>query len=721
MENKIKQIENNKIGKKNSLNNAIYKWGIYIITAIVALTILGAVIIIISRGIETILENDVSLGNLFLSNEYVPIAGKIGMGFLVINTLWLAFCASLVATPISIGTALVITRVLKGKASSIMFSIVAILAAIPSVVYGAFGYHVIEDFFTYKLNFTQGSLGVMVIMLSFMIMPTITIMTIASIRLTDRKLEDSSYALGANKTQTSFYITLRSAKTGIYTGIIFAVGRCLAETTAISMVFTPASFYDGITLMWWQSSLFLAPALLAAGSTGEIRPMFPFASIISMFLLITTLTVFAFMKWNEYKTSETTIVKKQNREYSLLANTRNKIEQLGIEELTSKEQKILSNYENRIMQSDKQMEYYRRPDVASLSILDRSSVSDDDKYHKYKRSKAIKHNSFIYISSGIGILLLASIFAYLMSGGFELLNWNTLTSRGIVPAGDGTYYYGLAVPIIGTYISVLISILIALPLGIVLGICLSTYIDKKTKIGWFVSYIFQGLTAIPGIVWATFATMVFAGTIIATDYLTIEPILFLIVIILPTIIKSVEEAGGRVNHNKIDGSYALGATTLTTTRRIYLKEVFPSIISGALLATSIAMAESTIFIAIIPTKDVINPAEDINTWFSTGGFTLSMTIYSLNKFDALSHPEAGLEIKTIGLIMMILVLSTSYSSTLINSKKYTELLLLLIAIILFPLSFYVNEGSVILTILTVVFAAMAVIVVPILNLIRKKE
>ncbi len=719
MENKTKiaQIENNKSGRKSALSNNIYKYILYAITIIVALTVLFAVIYVLSSGINTIIKYDVPLGQLLFGGVYSPATGLVAAGMMVFNTIWLSICAALIATPISVGTAIIITKVLKPKMSAVLFSVVAILAAVPSVIYGAFGYYVLDKFSNQILNFERASLFTMVIMLAFMITPTITIMTVTSIRLTDTKLEDSSYALGANRTQTSFYITLKAAKTGIYTGILFAVGRCLAETTAISMVGSPSTVMDGATIVWWKQSLFLGPALLTT-TTAEVHAMYPVVPLLSMFMILTTMSVFGLIKLFEFKNSENRINSIQSKESTLNYQVKNKYEKEGISSLTNEEQSRLIKTHQMSINADRENNLYRREDIAARAILERSSISNTRKFETYKNSKAKQHNILIYSSAAVGILLLVGIVAFLFNGGFEYLTWEMLTLRG-VDIIDGVNTYGLAVPIMGTYISMIFALLIALPIGTLLGICLSTYLSKDTKTGWWASYIFQLMTSIPGIVWGTIAAGVLGATAIYNEKIGLVPMIFMIFIILPSIIKSVEEAGGRVKGNLTDGSYALGATVATTTRRIYIKEVIPSIISGGLLAMSIAMAESTIFLYILP--DGMQTPQNGADWVNNGGYTLATLIYRLKQFSSTLYPEKMLQIKTIGIILMIIILSTSYTSTLINRRLYAESFILILGILLFPLSLYINGGVITLAVISILCAMLSIVIAPFIRKIYEEN
>ncbi len=711
---KVKDLELNKRSKANSNKNSIYKWILYSLTILTAIAIIFAIVSVFLNAFKVVNENDISWWDIFFGSQFDGVLGIISIGIIIFNTIWLALLATLVATPIAIGNALIITRFLPKKLSSIMFSIVAILAAIPSVIYGAFGFYVLDPFNVNVFNSEAASLLTMVMMVALMIMPTITIMTVASIKLTDTKMEDSSYALGANKTQTSFYITLKMARTGIFTGILFAVGRCLAETTAISMVGSPTGT-EGITLSLWQQSLFLGPALLAANG-GEIHASFPVAPLISMFLLFTTLTVFGFMKFIEFKNERNNVIRKQSQKYAIENKTLEKYEKSGIESLSSKEQSLLISVNRRERLIERQNEFFSRPEIAARTILQSSTISRTAKFEKHKSKTSKKHNTFTYIAAIIGIILLVGILLFLFRGGFEHLTWETLTYRGYQKTSSSQYMiYGMAVPIMGTLLTIIIAMSIALPIGIALGICLSTYLNKDTKKGWLSSYIFQMLTSIPSIVWATIAAALFAGTIIDENFVGIEPILFLSVVILPSIIKSVEEAGGRVKNNLVEGSYALGASTLTTTRRIYIKEVMPSIISGALLAISICMAESTIFISLLPPAKT---STDISSWISNGGKTMATAIWDIrNNFPIIEYPEATNYIKTFGIVLMAIILTTSFISTQVSSKKYVEAGLLGLALIIVPFSFYINpyEGSPILFVTALVLAAISVVVIPLVK------
>lgn len=180
--------------------------------------------------------------SFLFGNTYRQDQGVYGIGFIVINTLITGFAALLLSFPISVLTALFIVKIANKRVSSVMSTVVELLASIPSVVYGVFASGVITVFVKDLGSFfgqqTAGgsSLLTTILLLAIMIFPTITSLSISAIKAVSRDLELGSLALGATVTQTNFKIVLMSAKSGIFAGAILGLGRAFGEATAVSMV-----------------------------------------------------------------------------------------------------------------------------------------------------------------------------------------------------------------------------------------------------------------------------------------------------------------------------------------------------------------------------------------------------------------------------------------------------------------------------------------------------
>lgn len=174
-------------------------------------------------------------GETFLSTAY-------GAGFVIINTLYIAFLTVLMSFPIGVLTALFIAKIAPRPIAATMRTIIELLASIPSIVFGLVGVGlflpVIYEI-ARSMGYSSGggsSVIATVFVLSLMSIPTITAVAEVSIRQVDESLEQASLALGASPTQTRFKITLLAAKSGIFSGAILAVGRSLGEATAVALV-----------------------------------------------------------------------------------------------------------------------------------------------------------------------------------------------------------------------------------------------------------------------------------------------------------------------------------------------------------------------------------------------------------------------------------------------------------------------------------------------------
>jgi phosphate transport system permease protein len=147
----------------------------------------------------------------------------------IISTVLLTLVAIVVATPLGVGTAVFLTEYTRdGKVISIIRFGAGVLSAIPSIVYGLFGF--IFFVINLKMGWSIISGG---LTLSVMILPTIIRTSEDAIRSVHPMYRKVSYSLGATKWQTIVRAVTPSAIPGISTGIILAIGRCVAETAAV--------------------------------------------------------------------------------------------------------------------------------------------------------------------------------------------------------------------------------------------------------------------------------------------------------------------------------------------------------------------------------------------------------------------------------------------------------------------------------------------------------
>ncbi len=230
-------------------------------------------------------------GTVFQSNLY-------GVGFIIINTVYIALLSLSISMPIGVLTALFIAKIAPKRLSEILRTTVELLAAIPSIIYGLFGSGIILQLvYNFAKLFgiqSSGGNSVMatVLVLSLMILPTITALSEVAIRSVRKDIIHGSLALGATKTQTNFKVVLTSAKSGIFTAAILGTGRALGEATAVYLVAGNAR--SGPSLGFFQTTSTLTSTMLQGlketiGIDYDIR--FSVGIVLMIIILLTNATL----------------------------------------------------------------------------------------------------------------------------------------------------------------------------------------------------------------------------------------------------------------------------------------------------------------------------------------------------------------------------------------------------------------------------------------------
>lgn len=240
---------------KNERNKKIVDIGVKSILLLATLISASIIILIIvqiaGRGLRPLFQYyEIEQGNeiikvkldffTFISGT-TYIAPQYQIGFIIINTLFVVGTAVLVATPISILTSLFVVKIAPKPISVGLTTVVEMLAAVPSIIFGMFGSGFISKIVQsiaklFGREIGLNSLLTTILVLVIMILPTITMMSITAISSVKKDIEEGSLALGVTPMQTYFKVTLKKAKSGIFAGIILAVGRALGEATAVSLV-----------------------------------------------------------------------------------------------------------------------------------------------------------------------------------------------------------------------------------------------------------------------------------------------------------------------------------------------------------------------------------------------------------------------------------------------------------------------------------------------------
>ncbi|WP_352419522.1 phosphate ABC transporter permease subunit PstC [Proteiniborus sp.] len=203
-----------------------------------SLLLLGFVIIFIFKE-SFVFFREVSVFKFITGRTWNPLSSpdKLSILNLILGTLYVSFVAIVIALPIGVGSALLLSGYVSGRRRVIIRGIIDILGGIPSVVYGFIGLLVLVKFFEVKFDFPTGeSVLAGGILLSLMVLPYI----ISTCDETMEKIYEnhlpSSQALGVSKNYFIRKVVLPESKKGIIASTVLALGRAMGETMAVMMV-----------------------------------------------------------------------------------------------------------------------------------------------------------------------------------------------------------------------------------------------------------------------------------------------------------------------------------------------------------------------------------------------------------------------------------------------------------------------------------------------------
>lgn len=171
----------------------------------------------------------------FLTTVTSSLKGTVGIAGNLLNTLYIIVITLLIATPIGVGGAIYLNEYAKpGRLVNMIEFTTETLSGIPSVIFGLFGMVFFGNALGLGYSLLNGSLT-----LTLMVLPLIVRNTQEALRTVPDSYRSGALGMGATKWYMIRTILLPSAKPGILTGVILAVGRIVGESAAL--LFTAGS------------------------------------------------------------------------------------------------------------------------------------------------------------------------------------------------------------------------------------------------------------------------------------------------------------------------------------------------------------------------------------------------------------------------------------------------------------------------------------------------
>ena len=268
--------------------------------------------------------------------------------------------------------------------------------------------------------------------------------------------------------------------------------------------------------------------------------------------------------------------------------------------------------------------------------------------------------TLMLVSAGLTCMLVAFLIFYVMYKGLPNLSWELLTTAPSYLADK----IGIYPDILNTIYIVLATLVVVLPLGVGAAIYLTEYAQNKKMVG-VIEYAAETLSGIPSIIYGLVGMMFFCqflgmGTSLRAGSLT------LVIMNLPTIMRTTQESLKTVPQSYREGAFGLGAGKWRVIRTVVFPGCVDGIITGCILAVGRILGETA---ALLYTAGFAHAVYNLVDGLGEAGATLTVALYVYAK----EQGEFDVAF-AIASILMILALLINLAATLVGKyyKKRRE-------------------------------------------------
>lgn len=218
------------------MKDKIFKGLLLLASCVVILLTAGIVFALVSQSMDALSHFGVL--NFITSSEWNSSKEEFGALPFITGTMMTAVLALLFCIPFSLSIALFNGEYFKNsKVSFYLSSVVDLLAGIPSIAYGLWGFYTVRPLLI-EMGVNEQGFGVLLasIILAIMIIPYASSLSTEFISMVPNDLKEGAYSLGATEFEVVKYVNLPTAGSGIFAAYILAFGRALGETMAVTML-----------------------------------------------------------------------------------------------------------------------------------------------------------------------------------------------------------------------------------------------------------------------------------------------------------------------------------------------------------------------------------------------------------------------------------------------------------------------------------------------------
>lgn len=252
----------------------------------------------------------------------------------------------------------------------------------------------------------------------------------------------------------------------------------------------------------------------------------------------------------------------------------------------------------------------------------------------------------VAVTCGIALFLII----YVLVKGIPNITWELLSTKPSVLADR----IGILPDILSTVYLIIATLLVVLPLGVGAAVYLTEYASNK-KVVAAIEYAAETLSGIPSIIYGFVGMMIFAGTL-GTSLLAGS--LTLVIMNLPTVMRTAQESLKTVPQSYRDGAFGLGAGKWRVVRTVVLPGCVDGVITGCILSVGRILGESA---ALLYTAGFAHVLNGFLSGLGSSGASLTVAMYVYAK----DRGEFDVAF-AIAAILMILTLAVNLAAVLVG-------------------------------------------------------
>ena len=283
-----------------------------------------------------------------------------------------------------------------------------------------------------------------------------------------------------------------------------------------------------------------------------------------------------------------------------------------------------------------------------------------DKISTRRKVKCAILNILMYLSAGIICLILLGLIGYILYRGLPHITIQFLTSKTSLIRET----VGILPNILNTIYIILITLVIVLPIGVGAAIYLNEYAENK-KVIRIIELATETLSGIPSIIYGLVGMLIFVqffslGTSLLAGSLT------LVIMTLPTVIRTTQESLKTVPNGYREGSLALGAGKWYMIRTVVLPSAIDGIVTGSILSIGRIVGESA---ALLFTAGMANEVLGIVDAVKPGNAGSSLTVALYMYAKERGEFEIAFAIAAILLVLTFVInVSAKLTATMLKKK-----------------------------------------------------